>query len=72
MYRYITFQENLFTNELGEYSAFGIKVLDGDNSEILSVSDISVDEELVRTLCSDCNENALEPVHLLDVIEDYI
>lgn len=72
MFRYLTFQETLFTNDLGEYSTFGIKVLDSDNNEILSVSDVSVDEDFVNMLCSDCNENLLEPVHLLDVIEDYL
>lgn len=72
MFRYLMFQETLFTNDLGEYSSFGIKVLDSDNNEIFSVSDVSVDECLVNTLCYDCNENFLEPIHLLDVIEDYI
>ncbi len=72
MFRYLPFQVTLFTNDSGEYSTFGIKVLDSENNEVLSVSDVSPDKDFVCALCSDCNENLLEPVHLADVIEDYL
>lgn len=69
---YLPFQESKYSEASGNYIAFGIKVFDSLNNEIFSVSDISLDHEFVQKLCADCNDSLLEPVHLCDVIEDYL
>lgn len=70
MFQYLPFVEKWCTDDIGTYTTFGIKVLDSDNSEVLSVSDVSVDRAFVVDLCRKFTDTQLDPVHLLDVIED--
>ncbi|MBQ8388797.1 MAG: hypothetical protein IJX46_07725 [Clostridia bacterium] len=72
MNRYLLFEEKLCSDELGTYTSFGIKVLDPNGSKIISVSDVSTDKALVTKLCNLCTEHGLDPIHLMDVIEDNI
>lgn len=51
MFRYVMFEEILQSDEFGQYRSFGIKVMDTSGSEITSVSDVSVNRELVRDIC---------------------
>ena len=67
--RYISFREALHSDELGDYESFGIRVLTASGEEIAAVSDVSPDGALVDELCRRCNEDAISPLHLLDVIE---
>ncbi len=62
-----------FENELlGEYMSFGIIVEDVDSNEINRISDISVEYDTVKYISDLCNELELEPIHLMDVVEDMI
>ncbi len=70
MFRYIPFRESLYSDEIGSYISFGIKVFDSSGKEIASVSDVSADEAFVTALCKKCTLYRLQPIHLLDVIED--
>lgn len=72
MYRYLTYKENLQSSELGHYISFGIKVFDSSNCEVTSVSDVSVDQTLVENLCDVLTLYQVEPVHLMNIIEDFI
>ncbi len=63
--RYETVKEKAYTDELGEYRTYGIRVM----AEIASVSDVSLDRAVVDELCRRFNEQGLEPLYLLDVIE---
>ena len=72
MFRYILLEEKLESSELVQYRSFGIKVVDGDGCEIMSVSDVSVNKDLVEEICKLCNEHQLYPIHLFDIIEDRI
>lgn len=72
MYRYQTFAEKL-NNSIGEYTAFGIAILEGTGEnmrEIWRVSDISADKTVVENLAEMCNKRQLSPCHIYDVIED--
>ncbi len=54
-----------------EYVGYGIKVYDG-NEVINAVSDISVNYDEVKGLCDRLNECELDPIHLPDVVEDFL
>lgn len=72
MFRYIPFEEILCSDELGSYISFGIKAVDDLNNSIISVSDVSTNESVVADLCNCCTLYRLHPIHLLDIIDDFI
>ena len=72
MFYYIPFKEHLYSDEIGSYTAFGIRSYDSLNKESFSVSDVSVSRSVVLKLCINCTVHQLEPIHLLDVIMNYI
>lgn len=73
MFRYISVSEELSSPILGQYHSFGIaaqKEVAGHWQVVCQVSDISTDPIFVENLAARCTAGQLEPVHLLDVIED--
>ena len=73
MFRYIPVSEELSSPILGQYHSFGIaaqKEVAGHWQTCCQVSDISTDPIFVVNLAARCTAGQLEPVHLLDVIED--
>lgn len=72
MFRYIPFEETLYSDEFGSYISFGIKAVDDLNNSIISVSDVSTNESAVTDLCRHCTLYQLHPIHLLDIIDDFI
>ena len=65
--RYTMFEESISNPELGRYAAYGIKAV----SET-SVSDVSLSRPDLSALVQQCNELQLSPLHLSDVIDDYL
>lgn len=63
--RYEPVKERLYSDELGNYEAYGIRVI----TEIATVSDVSQDGEQVDELCRQFNEQGISPLRLLDVID---
>lgn len=53
--------------EGSEYTVYGMRY----NDELYA-EDISPDKEKVRRLVSDCNKHSLSPIHMYEVIEDFI
>ncbi len=72
LFRYLPFKETLYSNETGGYTSFGIKAIDENGLEVLSMSDVSLDPNFVSKLCFLCTELDLSPIHLMDVIEDHL
>ena len=70
MFYYIVFSEVLHSDEIGQYISFGIQVQDANGHVIISISDVSTDQSFVSNICDECNSGALDPVHLMDIIED--
>ena len=66
--RYLITKSRQENNESGCYTAFGLRFSGSD----YAVSDISVSKKFVSKLCRRLNRCKLDPVHLLDVIEDSI
>ena len=75
MYKYLTFKETVTTPGIGTYIAYGIiciKIEKHEISCIKSVSDISTIKELVEKIAERCNSLEVSPLHLLDVIEEFL
>ncbi|MBQ7929827.1 MAG: hypothetical protein IJ334_02255 [Clostridia bacterium] len=45
---------------------------DGSSAVLHTISDICDDPERIRELVRQCNENRLDPLHLSDVIDDFL
>ena len=68
---YLPIKEILFTQELGQYCTYGIEVLERGVLHS-KISDISTDKNFVADLARRCTLGQLDPIHLLDVIEDLL
>jgi len=69
--QYIMVEERLNHPNLGEYLSFGIAALQ-NGEQIILVSDISTNKNDVLKLAERCSKEKLSPVHLYDVVEDYL
>ena len=67
MCRYSYFKERKCDDERGDYATYGI-LLNG----VVAVSDLSCDVERVRNLVARCNEGEADPIHLPDIVEDFL
>ena len=72
MFLYVTFKERLFSDDIGFYDSYGIKATDESNNNILTVSDVSVNESFVNELCRCFNLYQLDPVHLSDALDNAV
>lgn len=70
-YTYEVTEELMESEELGDYVTFGIAVYSG-KEEVMRVRDVSTDLDAVRDLAERCTSGELAPVHLFDVIEDFL
>ena len=66
--KYLITKSRQEDNELGCYTSFGLRFSGSD----YAVSDISVSKKFVSELCRRLNRCKLDPVHLIEVIEDSI
>ena len=72
LFLYVTFKERFFSDDLGCYTSFGIKAIDTSNNDVLTVSDVSVNEAFVNELCRSFNLYQLDPIHLSDALDDAV
>ena len=73
MFLYLPVEESLFSPVIGNYCSFGIRVvsINSDTVEDIEfISDVSVSKHLVFSLSLTFTLEQLDPVHLLNVIED--
>ena len=70
-YRYVPVQETLKTDELGTYVTYGISVRTVEE-EIAFVSDVSTVYEEIERLADMCTAKQLDPVHLGEVVQDFL
>jgi hypothetical protein len=72
-YRYIVVQ-NMYESGSITRIGYGIAVVteyDGVITVLNSVSDLSVDVQLIEELVERCNSQELDPIHLQDVVADF-
>ncbi len=75
MMRYEVMEERLYSPDAGWYTGYGIRACrqTGDRLEpVLTVSDISLSREQVTGLAERCTKGQLAPVHLKEVIDDFL
>lgn len=72
MFQYRLFNETLNSSEIGEYKATGIMVLDENENELIKMSDVSTNEDDVKKVVDLCNQEQVEPIHLYDILEDFL
>ena len=70
-YRYVPVQETLRSDELGTYVTYSLSVRTVEE-EISFVRDVSTNFEDVQHLADLCTERQLDPMHLDDVINDFL
>ena len=63
--------EDIHTVDGKCYIFYGISALEGGQPRI-SVRDVCTDRRRVERLVEDCNRLGLSPLHLRDVIEDFL
>ena len=68
-YEYACIEQHLYHEDIGYYTTYGI-VLASDTS--VKVDDVSCNRAFVKQLVSLLNEHQAEPVHLLDIVEDFL
>lgn len=71
MYSYRTIKEYLWHADIGHYVSYGIVAYQG-GVEVARISDVSVEGDSVKELARLCNEYQVSPIHLWDVVEDWI
>ena len=73
MYVYQCFKERFVGADGGLRAGYGIRCFEADRRGIkilVSLSDVSEDEEAVTALVNKCNTGNLSPIHLQYAIED--
>ena len=66
--RYLPVKENCFSALLGHYTTFGLRAETETGRgwvPLLTLSDVSCDEEFIRAFAQRCTECGLSPVHCL-------
>lgn len=61
-----------YTDGTKRRTGYGIAVLDRESVTISTAHDLSPDESEVTELVKMCNRLKLSPIHLQDVIEDFL
>ncbi len=64
--------EGFFTVEQKTHKGCGISVTESKSDDKICFNDISTNKEAVVNLISLCNELQLAPIHIKDVIEDFL
>ena len=66
-------KDNLFHQDIGNYSSYGIDVVDEMSGlSIRSILDISTEKKPLEILISLCNKLHLDVIHLDDVVDDFL
>lgn len=74
-YRYASVREKRRMPEIGTYVTYGLRVYERVGKkwhEVAYLSDVCVDSAVVRRLARSCTQGNLDPIHLFDVVEDFL
>lgn len=75
MFLYLPFEQVLFAPDIGHYHTFGLQVIHVENGiekELIRVDDVSTDTTFIHDFAHLLTTEQLHPIHLYDVIEDFI
>lgn len=72
---YIPVEQSLNSPFTGRYRTYGIAAVDcsvNPHDVLDFIPDVSIDREFVSALADHCTRGELEPIHLMQIIEDSI
>lgn len=69
-YQYGIVQTKTFVDGIGEIKTFSIELI--SQKDRVLVSDVSTDLDRISMLLALLNRNDVSPIHLLDVIDDFL
>lgn len=75
MFRYLPIESEAFSPDIGPYRAFGLRVLRSvgeEDREVMILPDVSTDFAFTLRMASLFTSKQLDPLHLLDVMEDLL
>ncbi len=75
MVRYEVVGERLYSPDHGWYTGYGIRAyrrVEDAWEPVVTVSDLSTDRQAVEALAHRCTAGELSPIHLRDVVEDWL
>ena len=75
MFQYLPFENEAASPYIGVYRTFGLRVLqirNGFEDEVMLLPDISTSFSFVLRLADVLTRKQLDPIHLLDVMEDLL
>ena len=75
MFLYQVIEQTLYHVDIGSYISYGLRAISlsyGVFRKITEVYDVSTDRRAVALLAEQCTKEQLYPVHLMDVIEDFL
>ena len=72
MVHYTVFSQQIFTQELGSYTGWGIEGREEDGSPAGRVEDLTEDREFALLVAAALNREQAEPVHVFDIISDFL
>ena len=75
MLLYLVIEEQLYHEDIGEYTSYGIQGIYatyGVYKEVAFVSDVVCDRKKTAEIAALCTRLQLSPIHLIDVVEDMI
>ena len=72
MFQYQVVKERLYHCDIGNYTSYGIRVLNSHGEELLFVSDVSVDKNKVEEFAALCEKEQPSLLHVMDLIYDLI
>ena len=61
----------LHSEELGTYRSYGLQICFSDGTQ-LCLEDLSTDHRAVQRFAALCNRLQPEPIHLEDILEDFL
>ena len=72
MVYYTVFSQQMFTQESGSYTGWGIEGREEDGSPAGRVEDLTEDREFALLVAAALNREQAEPVHVFDIISDFL
>ena len=75
MFRYLNVREDLYSEEFGKYTSFGILILKKVDRKWIEenfFSDVSLNADVVNSICNVAFSNQIKPEKIMDLIEMFI
>jgi len=71
MYQYLPVENEIVSPYIGKYRTFGFRILQ-EGEELMILPDVSTDFAFTLRLASLFTRKQLSPLHLLDILEDFL